>query len=263
MNSIQKLILAGIPGFFSVVCPAQHTGVGHLPGAFGVTFTAFDPASSAPVLSTWILVDSRDDKQYAVRKMPDGRYWMIQDLQFGDCDIDTFENDYSVSTVLSKPTVAPGYVGHCRINTQVSAGYLYNWPAAMNNANAYYGSSKGGFQCKGTRESANKCRGICPVGWHLPTQDEFSDAGIHFQSQGCRRASCWNASSQWKGALGGVCTESSMLMGQGRHAFYWSSTDYEPDVAYALHFSAENILSKAFTHYKFYGLSVRCVRNYQ
>jgi uncharacterized protein (TIGR02145 family) len=262
MNATIRLILAGVPVFFNVMCPAQHAGVGHVPGAFGITFAAFVPNPSAPALSTWILVDSRDEKQYAVRKMPDGRYWMIEDLQFGDCDIDTFENDHSLSTARSRPTVALGYVGHCRINPRVNAGYLYNWPAAMNNANAYYGSSKNGFQCRGTGASANKCRGICPVGWHLPTQDEFSDAYDHFQGQGCRRANCWNASSSWNGILGGVCTESSMLMGQGRHAFYWSSTGYEADVAYALHFSVDNALSKTFTHYKFYGLSVRCVRNY-
>ena len=50
-------------------------------------FTAFSPSASAAVGTSWCLTDTRESNNhqtYQVRKMPDGRIWMVQDMKFGD-----------------------------------------------------------------------------------------------------------------------------------------------------------------------------------
>jgi hypothetical protein len=119
-------------------------------GAEDLTFANFNPDPSAAAGSTWTLRDERDNKLYVVKLMSDNRYWMVQNLAFGDCTESSFYNDNSAEATTHAPTVAAGYVGHCRTNPREGAGYLYNWPAAMQNENAYYGSSDNSFACSGS-----------------------------------------------------------------------------------------------------------------
>jgi uncharacterized protein (TIGR02145 family) len=140
------------------------------PGATGVTFAKFNPCAGASYGATYTLTDDRDQKTYKVTYMPNGSYWMAQILAFGNCTTSALKNDNSAAAVAATPTVAEGYVGHCRTNT--NGYYYYSWSAAMNNVNAFSGSTA--TSCSGTNASANACRGICPTGWHLPTRDEYT-----------------------------------------------------------------------------------------
>jgi hypothetical protein len=132
-------------------CPAEMNEslpiaiIGTPPGAT-VNFTAFDPCPDAETGTVWFLQDMRETNNpqtYKVKKMADGRIWMVQDLKFGDkCDKEIFKgsNDSdqtgNVTTLKDKE-----YYGDCtnmRDNsTPAGRGYLYDWAAVINESGAY------------------------------------------------------------------------------------------------------------------------------
>jgi uncharacterized protein (TIGR02145 family) len=164
----------------------------HEPGVTGVTFAKFSPCAGASYGSTYTLTDDRDQKTYKVKYMPDGRYWMVQDLMFGNCKENSWKNDQSEAATKIEPTVASGYVGHCRTSTVSGGGYMYNWTAAMNNSLAYQGSTNNSFTCSGIGSQTKTCQGICPSGWHVPTGNKDGEilslaqnVTTHCASSGC------------------------------------------------------------------------------
>jgi uncharacterized protein (TIGR02145 family) len=249
------------------------------PGAT-TTFTAFMPASSATNGTVWYLTDDRaggNNNTYIVKKMADGHIWMVQDLKFGTCANDattTWYNDNSVAATTHSPTIAPGYVGHCRSNTAAGTGFYYTWPAAMQNSAAYYGSTIIAFACRGTltgTESPNPgyCQGICPTGWHVPTAATNSDwHGLY--NAGCntlalaRGTTLSNplhfhatAANYYTNADGAIS-----LFYTSEQNSYWSSTrainspPIAPDVwGYQTYNSNNDFESNV-------GLVVRCLMNY-
>jgi uncharacterized protein (TIGR02145 family) len=243
------------------------------PAGSTVDFPAFDPCTGytpGATAATWTLVDRRESNNvqlYKVRLMHDGHYWMVQDLKFGDkCNKETFSGSDGSDQTGSNLTSISGYqYGDCRNNTQSGAGYLYDWAGAMQKAGAYSDGSSN-VSCSGTGAAANACRGICPMGWHIPTDDSSGEFNAlhNVASRGCSTDNddCWDAASAWEGAYGGLCNNSGSLFYQGSRAFYWSSTYNSSSHAYGLYF--RSIYTYPGTDYftKYYGFSVRCVRNY-
>jgi uncharacterized protein (TIGR02145 family) len=232
-----------------------------------MSFAEFDPNPDAAVGTVWYLTDTREGGNsytYKVKKMQDDRIWMVQDLRFGTCpnDLTHWNNDNSAAATTNGRTVYDGYVGHCRSTTYTAAGFLYNWPAAMQNVNAYQGSSDRTFQCTGT--SGSGCQGICPEGWHIPTgasDGEFYTLhNVSDRSCATDNDDCWDASSDWEGVLGGSCNNSGSLYDEG-NAYYWSSTYNGSNYAYALYFNSGTTYP-VYTFAKYTGRSVRCIRNY-
>jgi uncharacterized protein (TIGR02145 family) len=231
------------------------------PGTSGVTFSAFNPCSTSATGSTWTLTDTRDSKTYKVKKMADGRYWMVQDLAFGTCTATSFKIDNSAGATTVTPTVATGYVGHCRTGNSTNHGYWYNWPAVMNNQQAYYGSSVSTFACSGTTTAVNSCQGICPAGWHVPSIDEFTDAQAKFSAAyNCTQGACFGPASAWEGVIGGKTYNNGKIR-DNTQAFWCSSTYYDYTNNYTLAVW-ENNTTNAQIWSKNDGHFVRCARNY-
>jgi uncharacterized protein (TIGR02145 family) len=268
-----------IPG--GAFCPAEMSGI-HIITVAPVTssgstvnFTAFCPSPGAATGTVWYLTDTREAastntaaraQTYKVKKLQDGRIWMVRDLKFGDkCNKTAFSGSDGSDQTGKLSTVFPGYYGDCRNNTQANAGYLYEWAAAIQKAGAYFGSSSN-VGCSGKGSAANTCQGICPAGWHIPTgytTGEFYDLHSNY-GRGCatNNDNCWDASSTWEGVLGGSCSSIGSLAVQGSSAYYWSSTYNAPNYACALYFSSGATQPGTYNAYKSYGRSVRCVRNY-
>jgi uncharacterized protein (TIGR02145 family) len=202
--------------------------------------------------------------------MEDGRIWMIQDLKFGDnCNKAVFAGSSSDQTG-SKLTSISGYpYGDCMNatngSTPANRGYLYDWAAAIQQAGAFYGSTLT-VGCSGTGANANACQGICPVGWHIPTgasAGEFYDLHNNYgRNCSTNNDDCWDANSVWKGVLGGGCDNRGSLYDQGSYAAYWSSTYAYGERAYSLVFSRVSTSPGTSTNNKYYGRTVRCVKNY-
>jgi uncharacterized protein (TIGR02145 family) len=250
---------------------------GTTPANATVDFTAFCPSPGAATGTVWYLTDTRDGGNsytYKVKKMQDGRIWMVQDLKFGTCpnDLTHWNDDNSEAATTHTPTVHDKYVGHCRSTTYMDAGFLYNWPATMQNTKAYYGSTFT-VGCSGTATGTTGtapgvCQGICPVGWHIPTGASAGEyQALHNAMElydNCSGGKCWNASSQWEGVLVGYCYGNGTLNEQGRLANYWSSTYSDRNNVYDLHFTNIPAYPGIYFHVfpKDYGFALRCVRNY-
>ena len=223
------------------------------------SFKTFNPCAASPVNSVWMLKDYRESNNiqtYKVKYMADGRYWMVQNLKFGKgCDKTTFTG----SNADRKDIVAAGYYGDCRNNGK--GDYLYDWAAAVNQSKAYYGSTYIG--CSGTGAAANKCQGICPDGWHVPTGNEFEDANNKFKSSyKCTNITCWNHTSAWEAKYSGYTGNTGTLSSVGNNAYYWHSSRNSNSQAHALFLSNSKNLTVKGNANKNLGFSVRCVRNY-
>jgi uncharacterized protein (TIGR02145 family) len=238
----------------------------HVPGATGITFAAFNPCDGASYGATYTLTDDRDQKTYKVKYMPDGRYWMVKNLSFGDkCDKTSFVG--STSDQLGKINSSGTYYGDCR-NSSVGAtnGYYYDWAAAVNAAGAYQGSSAY-YGCSGTASGTTPpapaaCRGICPEGWHVPTGQEglyFVERMSSICADDCGK--CWFQIHETP-PMG---TISGNNMTYTDYIYTWNSNSSSPETASAQVFNTgycqPNYENGGWAP-RNDGRAVRCVMNY-
>jgi uncharacterized protein (TIGR02145 family) len=264
----------------AVAAEVDMEGCCDAPGAT-VTFTEFNPCPSAAINTVWYLTDTRaggNNNTYKVKNMADGRIWMVQDLKFGSCGTgtSTWYRDAAAGAPTHKPTVyaddAITYVGHCKTNNQnANAGYWYNWPAAMNNVNAWEGSGAKDFACSGTTSGTvspnpGYCKGICPDGWHVPTREECVDAHTRFSAPvddggyGCSGGNCWVAPSPWEGLPSGRYYNGPTY---GPNAVNMhTSSYYTGDYLYGLYAESGSDVNHNAYFNKYDGMVIRCVRNY-
>ena len=151
-------------------------------------------------------------------------------------------------------------------------GYLYNWPAA-----------------KGPSSVSANNQGICPTGWHVPSNGEWTELTQYVGSQSnylCSNNSTyiakalasttgWNSSTSTC-AVGNTPSSNnatgfsalpagnhygSSFNGSGNYAYFWSSTEYSSSSAYnrTLIYSNANVHSGYSI--KSLGYSVRCLRD--
>ncbi len=206
-------------------------------------------------------IDPRDNERYKIRKMPDGHWWMIENLRFGNCDASKF-NTYSQQSVRNQMGVSGGYYGVCIESTQPGGGNLYNWQAAMNHPGAYYNNTGTDNNPSGNTNDTTmrQWQGICPDGWHLPSggsKGEFRELSAAL----CNVASnFYPGTGAFEGVLGGLGSGSS-VSGVGSNAYYWSSTWLNNYGAYILSFNRGSVNPQIYS-YKNDGFAVRCVKNY-
>jgi uncharacterized protein (TIGR02145 family) len=146
-------------------------------------------------------------------------------------------------------------------NNCITYGGLYQWNEAMQ-----YITTEG-------------AQGICPPGWHLPTDDEWTIignflggstiAGSKMKSTGTIEAGTglWYApntgatnASGFTGLAGGSRSLAGNFNSQGNNALFWSSTG-SADVSWgrALGYNVPSLGRAGY--YKNYGFCVRCVKD--
>ena len=173
-------------------------------------------------------------------------------------------------------------------------GLLYNWNAAVDIYNTSYGElsiNTSSNNAVNTTFTGNR-QGICPTGWHVPTDDEWnamelvvngSDVSSSTGYRGTHAGKLaggddWNSSTT-SGAPGdytntsrnssgfsavpaGYCLGSS-FDSAGNDAYFWSSSQDEGYTYYAwdrgLYYSNAGVYR--YNDGKNYGFSVRCLRN--
>ncbi|MBK9577642.1 MAG: cadherin-like beta sandwich domain-containing protein [Fibrobacterota bacterium] len=187
------------------------------------------------------MVDARDGHVYRTVGI-DTKFWMAQNL------------DYKLAGVDS------GYCVGNSIDSCAKYGRLYTWSNAM----AGYASST----------SPTGVRGICPAGWHLPSDTEWDDLDIiqNFSIEGYK----YKATAGWKAdlsngtdfygfrALPAGWADNSNASLQGSASYWWSSTVSSPsDSLYAvgrwMELGRDPMISSSIL--KTMALSVRCVKN--
>lgn len=117
---------------------------------------------NAPLGSTCLLQDDRDDKVYRVKLMADGNWWMIQDLAYGNASSLV---DFKMNSLNKEITdlIETGAYGVCTSSENPMGGYLYNAYAVAqipepSETDANHEIAK----------NISQYQSLCPAGWHLP-----------------------------------------------------------------------------------------------
>jgi uncharacterized protein (TIGR02145 family) len=141
-------------------------------------------------------------------------------------------------------------------------GAIYPWTEAMN-----YQAS----EC-----NSGKCQGICPTGWHIPTETEFSTLEQYLTDSGqaCNPArsngvyECISAGTKLKagGSTGFNILISGYRLGsgdwyyRGTYGVMWTSTARDSDYSWTRIVAGTAALGRQYFD-KLGGVSVRCIRD--
>ena len=227
------------------------------------------PVSQEPLKKT--LVDSRDGKIYQTVKIGN-QWWMAENLNYGTM-INSTTGDYQQTN----NEIAEKYCYNNDAYNCTNYGGLYEWDEAMNYAPS---------------DSFNPgtTQGICPIGWHLPTEEEWKTLEIYLgmsqadinakktyrgTNQGSKlagNASMWAdgdlksnvvfGASGFMGLPGGNRhSYDGMFSGLSYHGSFLSATETGAGGAWGRILSADKTGVFRDSNGKIYGLSVRCIKN--
>ena len=99
-------------------------------------------------------------------------------------------------------------------------------------------------------------RGICPDGWHIPTNDEWNAlfSGIDYAAQQAVGNLGWKNATN---ASGFSALPVGNFYNVGSNARFWSATEYDSSRAYGWYLDAGG----AYLNLKNYGFVVRCFQD--
>lgn len=223
---------------------------------YNVTGDYYYALSVRCILDENYFVDNRDGKTYRMVKIGD-QTWMAQNLNYkGPSDKDT--------------------IGSCYGNNSANCnkyGRLYTWATAMGSTEDKCGDGK---NC----DISERARGICPEGWHLPSNDEWQTLLEHADRDAKKLKSTEGWSNGGNGtddydftALPGGYAEQgdvaslpdNYFKDEGAYAIFWSSTqvdDEDHTQAYRPYLKDDNKVSEFDgNNYKGLGFSVRCLKD--
>ena len=172
-----------------------------------------------------ILIDHRDEESYKTVTIGT-QTWMAENLNYKAEGSYCYDDDAS----------------NC-----AKYGRLYTWAAAMDSTGVWSLNGKGcGYEYGNKCSATYPVRGVCPEGWHLPTETEFeilieTVGGKLVAGKALKSSSGWSESINDDGGNGTDDFGFSALpvgygydydkfvigfMLEGEVAYFWSSTDY-------------------------------------
>jgi uncharacterized protein (TIGR02145 family) len=212
------------------------------------------PDQSMTVTANFIPATDADGNHYPTVNIGE-QVWMAKNLKVGIMinGVEAQTND----TIIEK---------YCYENNPINCniyGGIYRWNEAMQ-----YTNQQG-------------CRGICPVGWHLPTYDEFTVlttflggtrvAGGKMKTTGDLYAGTglWlnsntgaTNSSGFSGLPGGHILYWGYFQDLSLDGYWWSSTEHSTYEAFdCFLMNTSESVGVGYTLDKDYGLSVRCIKD--
>ncbi len=155
-------------------------------------------------------------------------------------------------------------------------GRLYTWSAVMDSAAQFSvnAGTKCGYGKTCTPNSPH--RGICPEGWHVPTNEEYSTlytyiGGSSTAGSLLKSTSGWN---DYNGKSGngtdkygfsvlpaGIRLDYGYFYTEGDNACLWSASEYDSDDAWYQYFYYSGGFAFQNTYYKSNGQSLRCLKD--
>jgi len=190
------------------------------------------------------LLDDRDGQTYKTVKIGD-QWWMAENLNFVADSSFCYKNEET----------------NC-----AKYGRLYRWAAAVGKSESECGYGK---TC--SLPSGN-IQGVCPSGWHLPTQTEWntlfaSVGGSSTAGTKLKSTSGWNSSGNGTDAFGfsalpaGLRDYYGYFYFEGYYAFFWSSTEDSSNYAYYIYLYYDIDSAYLGNNDKCDGFSVRCIQD--
>ena len=225
---------------------------------YGQSVRAVYKAGNTASNETGTFTDDRDGRTYSYVTIGD-QTWMAENLRY--------DNSGSMTVALSgeqSTTDQYLYYPNGLSENLETYGYLYNWPAAMNGESSSDSNPSG-------------VQGICPNGWHLPSEAEWvhltdylggtENAGAmlagnaNLWSNAAITESSYFGSSSFNALPAGLY-ESSGYDLFGSEAYFWTATESESVSAYGHYIvSMETSFNRDNYDGKENGFSVRCVKN--
>ena len=147
-----------------------------------------------------------------------------------------------------------------------TCGRYYTWAAAMDSAGIYSTNSKGCGYGK-TCSVKNPARGICPEGWHIPTDEEwntlYSAIGSSRYAMQAKGYANWPSATDAYGfsALPAGYYYNGSVSNVGSGASFWSATEYGSNYAFNWGLNASNAGLSIYDLSKYNGNSVRCLKD--
>jgi uncharacterized protein (TIGR02145 family) len=244
------------------------------------------------------LLDKRNNQAYRVKKLPDNKCWMIDNLKLADVTLTTADTallddaaDFKLPAAVDDNQLGqqlaldPSGVDYCTKNgnginvydqapdSTTGCGYLYDLVTATTSTNSSEVYSKavnlgGGNHVPGS---------ICPIGWRLPTtmdaqgslkNGDFqilnaSMAAGQYTFPGSTDWSLdanWLPESTWQGALSGIYNRDSGFKYQAQYGYYWSS-NFLLLISYYTTWQVSEGKARMDYSYSDTAMAVRCVLN--
>jgi len=225
----------------------------------------FTQATSVCFVCGEVMTDVRDSKNYNTLQLGT-QCWMAQNLNIGT-------RIYTVDNATDNGTIEKYCYDNSEANCDVYGG-LYQWEEAMN-----YTTTAG-------------VQGICPNGWHLPTDEEWTTLTNYVSSQtaylclntstniakslasttnwtstiyldGCSigKTLATNNATGFTGLPSGYRVHTSDSQDIGNIAVWWSTTLSPPSSPWCRNMSYDRATVLRVNYYKYNGHSVRCVKD--
>jgi uncharacterized protein (TIGR02145 family) len=151
---------------------------------------------------------------------------------------------------------SPGYCWYeNNLNNKIDYGVLYNWYSVDSASNGY--------------------RNICPVGWHVPTDDDWTKLSTYLGGESVAGGKLKETGLiHWQNpntgadnetgftALPGGCRDfDGSFHGIGSFGFWWSSTGFVIGGAWCWYLSYNDSGEYSYGRYEQDGFSVRCIKD--
>ena len=185
-------------------------------------------------------------KEYSIKEMADNRCWMIQNLRRTDVSHRHANNGAGADTDGTNLYTHEGEQGNDK-----AYGVYYVWNVAMQGS------------------TAEKAKGICPIGWYVPTDLEWRQLEMAYGMTSAQA----NGNNAWRGynegtklKAGGNSGFNATLSGYngtsyfGVRGYYWSSTQ-SGSYAYYRYFQNNYATINRYILDKNTYASLRCIRS--
>jgi uncharacterized protein (TIGR02145 family) len=190
-----------------------------------LSFTTVNPAGDGQPCPGAATVTDIDGNSYNTVKIGN-QCWMKENLR-----TTSYANGVSIPMGSTDSSTDPYRYAPNGNNSNVSTyGYLYNWPAVMHGASSSASNPSG-------------VQGICPTGWHVPSDAEWTQLTNYVGSQ--TQYQCNNSSSNIAKALASTTGWNS--------SSYTCSVGNNPSINNAIGFSALPAGDYHYGNYSYFG----------
>ena len=208
-----------------------------------------------PAIDYGMMTDERDGKTYRTVKVGD-QTWMAENLNYAD--------SVTTPSLLKRSWCYNNVAANCDV-----AGRLYTWAAALDSVKTGCGY---GRTCSPDASPTLPVQGICPTGWHLPSQSEWETLFTAVDGQSAAGKALKSQSGWYSGngtdAFGfsalpaGIRSDYGSFINGGYNAYFWSAPGYPDYYAYNMYLFYDYEDAYLYYSYKYNGaFSVRCVEN--
>ena len=210
-----------------------------------------------------IVYDSRDMQSYIIKRLDDGRCWMMENLNLGAEPLtgDLTANNTDTNTTISRSTFESWKKTQYEM-TYDAGEYIVQTGSDATSGNRYgtlynyYAISAG--KISGNINTENSYYDICPAGWRLPTNTEYSTLYSNYHSLELMRKSESEGGAAF--AYAGRVNISGNVEAVNNSGSYWESVrSSDTEMRYLFISSGGSQIYSADSMIRSRGMSARCI----